>query len=169
LINPNSELFFRAASSFLSVDLGGEEVVDVGEAEEVFGAELSAGDLSIFAVADQGASGDVEDVADVVCFQPFVAGNEGLPELLFEPVEALRDLTDGVFVFDSGGCFHVLLILISCLLLLIGFGGERLTQKGDFFSTIFHFFLFSERISRIPYLETKRGHAEARPFFNWSN
>ena len=112
MINPNSELFFRAASSFLSVDLGGEEVVDVGEAEEVFTAELSAGNLAPFPIGNQGAAWNVEDSADVVCLKPFEAGNHGFPELLFDPAQGLSDLTDGIFVFDNGDFFHGFMILI---------------------------------------------------------
>ena len=125
---------------FLSINLRGEEIVDVGEAEEKFGAELSAGDFSFFTITDQGAAGDTENVADVVCLHPFEAGDEGFPELLFEPVETLSDLADGGFVFDNRGCFHGFLILIWCLPPLIGFDGKRLMQKGDFFSTILIFF-----------------------------
>ena len=79
--------------------MGGEVVVDVGEAIVNPATEATVWDIPFSAVVGQGTAGDVEDVTDLFGFYPFAVDNKRFVDLLFDPAEALFDF-DQKLLFD---------------------------------------------------------------------
>jgi len=73
----------------LSDDVGGEVVVDIGQAVVDTATEAGVGEVASPAIVGQGTAGDVEDGADLTGFEPFAIDHDGFVELLFDGVDLL--------------------------------------------------------------------------------